>query len=102
VRPSTATIPVDGTVAIRATVTNAGARTGVAVPQLYLSDPVATVTRPVRRLIGFTRVEPDYVVLTVAQSAADPGLSAHVELEGEVRIVDHTRAMHTPATASDI
>ena len=128
VRPSTATIPVDGKVAVQATITNTGSRAGVAVPQLYLSDPVATVTRPVRRLIGFTRVElaaaesrtvefdvhadltsftgrdlrrrvePGQVVLTVAQSAADPGLSAHVELEGEVRIVDHTRAMHTPAT----
>ena len=128
VRPSTTTIPVDGKVAIQATITNTGSRTGVAVPQLYLSDPVATVTRPVRRLIGFTRVElaagesrtvefdvhadltsftgrdlrrrvePGHVVLTVAQSAADPGLSAHVELEGEVRIVDHTRTMHTPTT----
>ena len=128
VRPSTAAIPVDGKVAVQATITNTGSRTGVAVPQLYLSDPVATVTRPVRRLIGFTRVElaaaesrtvefdvhadltsftgrdlrrrvePGQVVLTVAQSAADPGLSAHVELEGEVRIVDHTRTMHTPTT----
>ena len=128
VRPSTAAIPVDGKVAIQATITNTGSRTGVAVPQLYLSDPVATVTRPIRRLIGFTRVElaaaesrtvefdvhadltsftgrdlrrrvePGQVVLTVAQSAADPGLSAHVELEGEVRIVDHTRTMHTPTT----
>ena len=132
VRPSTATIPVDGTVTIRATVTNTGPHTGVAVPQLYLSDPVATVTRPVRRLIGFTRlelapaesrtveflmhadlasftgrdlrrrVEPGHIVLTVAQSAADPGQSAHVELEGDVRIVDHTRTMHTPTTTSDI
>ena len=128
VHPSAATIPVDGEVAIQATITNTGTRTGVAVPQLYLSDPVATVTRPVRRLIGFTRVElaagesrtlefgvhadltsftgrdlrrrvePGHVVFTVAQSAADPGLSAHVELEGEVRIVDHTRTMHTPTT----
>jgi beta-xylosidase len=57
VRPSTATIPADGTMAIRATVTNTGAQAGVAVPQLYLSDPVATITRPVRRLTGFTRVE---------------------------------------------
>lgn len=127
-RPSATTIPVDGTVAISATITNTGTRAGVAVPQLYLSDPVATITRPVRSLIGFTRVElaagetrtvdfdvhadltsftgrdlrrrvePGRILLTVAQSAADPGLSANVELEGEVRFVDHRRAMHTPAT----
>jgi hypothetical protein len=42
------------------------------------------------------------VVLTVAQSAADPRLSAHVELAGNVCIVDHARTMHTPATTSDI
>ena len=120
-------VPVDGAVTVHATVTNTGTRPGTAVPQLYLSDPVATVTRPVRRLIGFTRVdlaagesrtvefevhtdltsftgrdlrrrvEPGRIVLSVAQSAADPGRSVEVTLEGEVRIVDHTRVTSTPA-----
>ena len=94
VQSGAAAIPVDGAVAIRATITNTEMHAGVAVPQLYLADPVATVTWPVRRLIGFTRVEPGHVVLTVAQSAADPGMSANVLLEGEVRTVDHTRRMH--------
>jgi beta-xylosidase len=89
---------------------------------------VASVTRPVRQLVGFTRValetgqtatvrfdvdadltgftgrdlrrrvEPGRVVLTVAQSAADPGLSAEVLLQGAVRFLDHTRAMTTPVS----
>jgi beta-glucosidase-like glycosyl hydrolase len=126
VHASAATMRVDGAVTVRATVTNTGARPGTAVPQLYLSDPVATVTRPVRRLIGFTRVElaagqsravefevhadltsftgrdlrlrvePGRVVLTVAESAADPGHCVEVTVEGGPRIVDHTRVMSTP------
>ncbi|MBR7838639.1 glycoside hydrolase family 3 C-terminal domain-containing protein, partial [Actinospica durhamensis] len=131
-RVSEAAIPTDGSVTVRATVTNTGVRGGTAVPQLYLTDPVASVTRPVRRLIGFTRialgagesaavefavhadltsftgrdlrrvVEPGRVVLTVAQSAADPGSSAEVALVGEARTVDHTRVMQAPVTVAAV
>jgi beta-xylosidase len=43
---------------VRATVAvhNAGARAGDEVVQLYLRDPVASVTRPVQQLAGFLRV----------------------------------------------
>ena len=37
-------------------VTNTGARQGDEVVQLYLSDPVASISQPVRRLRGFQRV----------------------------------------------
>ena len=40
-----------------ATVSNAGARDGVAVVQLYLRDLVGSVTRPVLELKGFRRIE---------------------------------------------
>ncbi|WP_370076210.1 beta-glucosidase [Streptacidiphilus sp. MAP12-16] len=119
-------VPVDGLVAVSATVTNTGDRAGTAVPQLYLTDPVASVTRPVRQLIGFTRVdlapgetrtvqfevhtdmtsftgrdlrrrvEPGHVVLRLAQSAGDPGTTIQVTLEGDTRFVDQTRTMSTP------
>jgi beta-xylosidase len=118
-------VPTDGTIRVSATVSNTGSRDGATVLQLYLSDPVASVTRPVRQLIGFTRlglaagesaeacfevhadltsftgrdlrrrVEPGMVVLTVAQSADDPGAPVPVTLTGETRIVDHTRTMTT-------
>jgi beta-glucosidase len=37
-------------------VTNTGAREGVAVPQLYLGNPTASVPRPLKELKGFARV----------------------------------------------
>lgn len=122
------TIAVDGSVTVRTTIANTSLRGGTSVPQLYLTDPVASVTRPVRRLIGFTRVElaagasrtvefevhadltsftgrdlrrrvePGRIVLTVAQSAGDPGRSVEVELLGETRFVGHTRTMTTTVT----
>ncbi len=43
-------------VTVGVTVTNTGARAGDEVVQLYVSDPIASLTRPVRALRGFTRV----------------------------------------------
>jgi beta-glucosidase len=45
-----------GKVTVSAKVTNTGARTGDEVAQLYINDPVASISQPVRRLRGFTRV----------------------------------------------
>ena len=49
----------DGTVEISCTVRNTGTVPATEVVQLYLSDPVAQVVRPVRWLAGFTRVPLD-------------------------------------------
>jgi hypothetical protein len=38
-------------------------------------------------------------VLTVAQSAADPGVAVAVDLIGEARIVGHDRVQSTPHRA---
>jgi beta-glucosidase len=46
-----------GTLRIRTTVTNTGERDGTAIAQLYLRDVVGSVTRPVRELKGFQKVE---------------------------------------------
>jgi beta-xylosidase len=54
---SPAEVPTDGLVEISCTVRNTGSRAGAEVVQLYLSDPVAQVVRPVRWLAGFARVE---------------------------------------------
>ncbi|MGH8861802.1 MAG: glycoside hydrolase family 3 C-terminal domain-containing protein, partial [Jatrophihabitantaceae bacterium] len=45
-----------GTVLASMTVTNTGSRAGTDVAQLYLHDPVASISQPVRRLRGFERV----------------------------------------------
>jgi beta-glucosidase len=44
------------TLAVRARITNSGARAGVEVAQLYVRDVAATLVRPVRELKAFRRV----------------------------------------------
>ena len=52
-----AAIPAEGgTVTVSVPVTNTGSRAGDEVIQLYMRDPVASVSRPVRQLRGFRRV----------------------------------------------
>ncbi|WP_022908170.1 beta-glucosidase family protein [Curtobacterium sp. B18] len=123
-------LPTDGDVTVTATIANTGGRPAWHVPQLYLSDPVASVTRPARTrlasarvhlqpgeradvsfsvhtdLFGFTGpdlvriVEPGALVLTVAQSAADQGVTVAVRLVGKPRPVGVDRAWAVP-TAVD-
>ena len=123
------TVPVsstgtDGSLTVGLTVRNTGQRAGVEVIQLYLHDPVASVVRPVNRLIGYARVpldtgetasvtfdvpadvtaftgrdgsrivEPGALQLRFGASSADLRLNAAVELIGETRVVDHTRKLH--------
>jgi beta-glucosidase len=45
-----------GTVTARVVVTNTGSRAGDDVVQLYIHDPVASISQPIRRLRGFQRV----------------------------------------------
>ncbi|MER5792480.1 glycoside hydrolase family 3 N-terminal domain-containing protein [Streptomyces sp. NPDC001980] len=54
--PPTAEIGTDGSYDVTVTVRNTGERAGTEVVQLYLHDPVASVTRPDVRLIGYQRV----------------------------------------------
>jgi beta-glucosidase len=45
-----------GSITARVDVTNTGSRAGDEVAQLYINDPVASISQPVRRLRGFERV----------------------------------------------
>jgi beta-xylosidase len=121
---ASASIPTDGSVRVGITVANSGPVAGTEVVQLYLHDPVASVTRPVVKLLGFARVdleagasatveftvpadvtsfvgrdltrivEPGAIELRLGASSADVRATAAVELTGPVRTVDHTRALH--------
>ena len=51
------TLVAGGEEKISVTVTNTGSRTGTEVAQLYVRDVVGSVTRPVRELKGFQRVD---------------------------------------------
>ncbi|WP_403023106.1 beta-glucosidase [Salinibacterium sp. GXW1014] len=120
---SAASIATDASVTVSIDVTNTGARAGADVVQLYLHDPVASVVRPVQRLIGYARVEldagqtarvaftvpadlasfpgrdgarivePGAIELGFGRSAGDIPLTQRVTLTGAVRVVDHTRAL---------
>ena len=111
-------------------VTNVGERDGAEVVQLYLGDPVASVVRPVRRLIGYARlelaagesataafrvpadvtsftgrdgrrrVEPGEFVFGLGRSAGEIVAELSSTLLGEVRHVDHTRRLHPVVTVT--
>ncbi|WP_348775126.1 glycoside hydrolase family 3 N-terminal domain-containing protein [Solwaraspora sp. WMMD791] len=121
-------IGTDGAVRVTVRVTNTGARTGADVVQLYLHDPVAQVTRPVARLIGYSRVElapgesrrvefdvsmdlscftgrdgrrivePGDLLLWLAASSLDVRAQLRLRLTGPVRQVDHRRRLTSTVT----
>jgi beta-xylosidase len=131
-RVSAATIPTDGSVTVTTTVTNVGRQPGTAVPQLYLHDPVADVTRPVTQMIGFGRVDLEpgesahvsfdvhadlasytdralrrrvdagRLLLRIDEHAAGTVEPVAVDLVGPVRSVDHTRVMTVPMTVAAV
>jgi beta-glucosidase len=56
---SSTTVPRNGRVRATVTVKNTGSRKGDDVVQLYIHDPVASISQPVRRLRGFERLTLD-------------------------------------------
>jgi beta-glucosidase len=58
-RLSTHSVSKNGKVSVSMDVTNTGDRRGDDVAQLYINDPVASISQPVRRLRGFQRVTLD-------------------------------------------
>jgi beta-xylosidase len=116
-------IGTDGRVTVSVSIRNTGARDGTEVVQLYLHDPVAQVTRPVMRLIGYARVpvsagaarrvafdvpadlaafagrrgrrvvEAGDLELRLAASSVDVRHTVGVRVVGEERFVGHDRAL---------
>ncbi|MFK0281550.1 glycoside hydrolase family 3 N-terminal domain-containing protein [Streptomyces sp. NPDC090499] len=123
VSPDTAEIGTDGSYDVTVTVRNTGDRAGTEVVQLYLHDPVASVTRPDVRLIGYRRmelavgesrrvtfrfhadlsaftdregarvVEPGALELRVAASSAEVRAVTHLRLTGPVRRLGPDRVL---------
>ncbi len=115
---------------IACTVTNTGARAGTEVVQLYVQDPVASVTRPIQQLAGFARVsleagesrrvgfeldpsqlafydrdmrfvvEPGLVHVRIGASAEDLRLQGSFHIEGKVRELSPRDLVATRATVS--
>jgi beta-xylosidase len=127
-----ARIGTDGAAEIACTVRNSGAVAGTEVVQLYLHDPVAQVTRPVRYLAGFARVplqpgqasrvtfrlhadrtafhgitgprvvEAGLIEVLIGSSSADLRLQGELELSGPERHVGADRVLTTPASVAGI
>ena len=125
-RLSSTDVPTDGEFTVTVRVRNTGSRAGEEVVQLYLHDVVATVTRPVKQLVGFARValepgeaaevsfgvhadrtaftgrdlqrivEPGNIEVLIGTSAADLPCRGQVRLTGPVRIIGHERHLVTP------
>jgi beta-xylosidase len=121
-------VATDGTLSAALTLTNTSDRAGADVVQVYLHDPVASVVRPVQRLVGFARVEldagesarvridvpadlaqftgrdgrrvvePGAIELRFARSSAEPVFTAKYDLTGPPRYIDHSRALTSTST----
>lgn len=50
-------VDLDGTVSFSVTVTNTSDRDGREVVQLYAGDPIGEVVRPIKQLIGYTKID---------------------------------------------
>ncbi|MGW2423716.1 beta-xylosidase/alpha-l-arabinosidase [Streptomyces sp. NPDC001709] len=123
-------IPTDGSYDLSLTVRNTGDRAGAEVVQLYLHDPVASVTRPDVRLIGYRRVElppgasrrltfrfhadlaaftdrtgarvvePGALELRLAASSTDVRHTARIRLTGPLRVVGAERRLRCEVEVS--
>jgi beta-xylosidase len=129
---SAASLPTDGTAEVSCTVRNTGPVPGAEVVQLYLSDPVAQVVRPLRWLAGFARVglapgeakrvtfrvhadrtsftglsgarivEPGSVGVAIGGSSDDLPLTGSFTLTGPVREVGAGRVLDTPVAIREL
>lgn len=121
-------IATNGQLELSVTVHNVGQHDADEVVQLYLSDEVAQVVRPVRELVGYLRVpvpaqtsrrvtftvhaertsftgldgqrvvEPGWFTLGVGRSCEDIRATAPFEITGEPRTLESARVMTTTAT----
>ncbi len=121
---SVGSLDTAGHITVGVSVRNVGSRTGVEVVQLYLHDPAASVVQPVNRLVAYARIQLDAgqraqvtfdvpadvtsftgvdgrrivesgaLQLRLGASSGDLRLIAAVEMTGETRFVDQSRAFH--------
>jgi beta-glucosidase len=92
-RVLTPTISTTGTLRVSADVHNSGAREGTEVVQMYVHDRIASTSRPVRELKGFSRI------------TLSPGTSKTVEFSvnaGDLGSYDPAMTWTVPAGTYDV
>ncbi|MDJ0336311.1 glycoside hydrolase family 3 N-terminal domain-containing protein [Salinibacterium sp. G-O1] len=92
-------IDVDGTTTLSVDVINTGAVGGSETVQVYLSDPVASVARPVQKLVGFARVTLEPGESAQVSFTISPDLSAYTGIDLR-RIVDPGELVLSVGTSS--
>ena len=125
-------VPTDGIVEISCTVRNTGDVAGTEVVQLYLTDPVSQVVRPVRWLAGFVRVplapgqarrvafslhadrtsftglsglrvvEPGDIQVAIGGASDSLPLSGTFTITGPLRTLGRRRVLDTPASVHEL
>lgn len=123
-------VAADETIEISCTLTNCGPRDGEEVVQLYINDPLASVTRRVKELKGFTRVavaagesrrvtfalpvsalgfynrdlckvvEPGEIHFMIGTSSAEMGLNGRFHITGPITDVSQSRAFFSETTVN--
>ncbi|MBH0022958.1 beta-glucosidase [Salinibacterium sp. SWN248] len=94
------TVDIDGATTVSVDVKNTGASAGSETVQVYLSDPVATVARPVQKLVGFARVSLEPGETAHVSFTISPELSAYTGIEMK-RIVEPGELIFSVGTSSD-
>ncbi|CAM5697480.1 beta-xylosidase/alpha-l-arabinosidase [Streptomyces aurantiogriseus] len=95
-------IGTDGAYDVSLTVRNTGDRAGAEVVQLYLHDPVASVTRPDIRLIGYQRVELEPGESTRVTFRFHTDLSAFTDREGRRVVEPGVLELRVGASSADV
>ncbi|CAL9479012.1 Beta-xylosidase [Streptomyces sp. enrichment culture] len=95
-------IGTDGSYDLSVTVRNTGDRAGAEVVQLYLHDPVARVTRPDVRLVGYQRLalEPGEAARVTFRFPAD--LSAFTDRTGRRVVEPGALQLRLAASSADV
>ncbi|WP_055694741.1 glycoside hydrolase family 3 N-terminal domain-containing protein [Streptomyces prasinopilosus] len=95
-------LATDGTYEVSLTVRNTGDRDGAEVVQLYLHDPVASVTRPDVRLIGYRRVELAPGAAARVTFRFHPDLSAFTGRSGRRVVEPGALELRLAASSADV
>ncbi|MCR2813240.1 glycoside hydrolase family 3 C-terminal domain-containing protein [Microbacterium sp. zg.Y1090] len=95
-------IATDGTAALSTVVRNTGTSTTPVVVQLYVSDPVAEVARPVRRLVGFAKATLQPGAAAAIAFTVSPELAAYTGIDLRRRVDAGTLVFSLGRSSEDL